>query len=310
MKRGIKPRLAWYFAATLGFIVAGLLCYEFRFRLPVGYGGAGHLIDSASFKKTWSTREVVVVGLGDSVTAGFGARKGYSYFDRVVTNPPDDFAECKGLCLSSVFPNMRATNLAVSGSTSAQILKAEFSRLTVYPSNVFGLVMMTTGGNDVIHDYGRGRPRETAMYGASFEQARPWIANFETRLETMVTQLNKCFPGGCEIFLANIYDPTDGVGDPQRVGLPKWKDNQMILGAYNEILAKSASKHANIHLVDMQGLFMGHGIHCREFWRGTYVKTDPHYWYNENLEDPNERGYDALRRLFLKQIADVYSNRQ
>jgi hypothetical protein len=30
---------------------------------------------------------------------------------------------------------------------------------------------------------------------------------------------------------------------------------------------------------------------------------DPHYWYYSNLEDPNERGYDAVRRCFLREMA-------
>lgn len=32
-------------------------------------------------------------------------------------------------------------------------------------------------------------------------------------------------------------------------------------------------------------------------------RVPPHYWYYVNLEDPNERGYDAIRRMFLIQIA-------
>jgi hypothetical protein len=28
-----------------------------------------------------------------------------------------------------------------------------------------------------------------------------------------------------------------------------------------------------------------------------------HYWYATNLEDPNDRGYDAIRRLFLIEMA-------
>ncbi len=45
---------------------------------------------------------------------------------------------------------------------------------------------MTTGGNDLIHNYGRSPPREGAMYGATFEQARPWIENFDKRLGEMI----------------------------------------------------------------------------------------------------------------------------
>ncbi|HUT13256.1 MAG TPA: hypothetical protein VMY42_22395 [Thermoguttaceae bacterium] len=34
---------------------------------------------------------------------------------------------------------------------------------------------------------------------------------------------------------------------------------------------------------------------------------DPHYWYAQNLEDPNVRGYDAIRRLFLIEMAKTFS---
>jgi hypothetical protein len=30
---------------------------------------------------------------------------------------------------------------------------------------------------------------------------------------------------------------------------------------------------------------------------------DPHHWFFYNLEVPNERGYDVIRRLFLTAIA-------
>ena len=33
--------------------------------------------------------------------------------------------------------------------------------------------------------------------------------------------------------------------------------------------------------------------------------SDPYCWYHVNLEDPNERGYDAIRRLFLIEMARV-----
>src|SRR3990172_341861 len=42
---------------------------------------------------------------------------------------------------------------------------------------------------------------------------RPWIDNFEKRLDRMIEEIKKKFPGGCQIFLANIYDPSDGSGD-------------------------------------------------------------------------------------------------
>ncbi len=71
------------------------------------------------------------------------------------------------------------------------------------------------------------------MYGATPEEAASWVNNFGTRLEATIAQIESRFPGGCEIFMANIFDPTDGFGDAERVGwLPPWKDATKILDAY------------------------------------------------------------------------------
>ncbi len=111
----------------------------------------------------------MLVGLGDSVTAGFGARKGYSYFDRLILNPSDEFQDMNGICLGKVLPKLTFTNLAISGSTSFELLEKELPHLTQAESNTLGIVVITTGGNDLIHNYGRTPPREEAMYGATFE---------------------------------------------------------------------------------------------------------------------------------------------
>jgi lysophospholipase L1-like esterase len=244
-----------------------------------------------------------LVGLGDSVTAGFGARKGYGYFDRLVKNPPDEFIDLNGICLSAVMPKLQFTNFAISGSTSLEHVERELPRLAMISSNVLGIVVITTGGNDLIHNYGRTPPRDQAMYGADWEKARPWIDNFQQRLDLMISQIEVRFPGGCQIFLANIYDPTDGAGDIERTGLPGWNDGMKILNAYNDIIRHCADKHPNVHLVDFHSAFLGHGIHCAQFWTKHFDWKDPHYWYFVNLEDPNERGYDVIRRLFLIEIA-------
>ena len=129
---------------------------------------------------------------------------------------------------------------------------------------------MTTGGNDLIHDYGRSP-----------------------------------FPGGCKIFLADVYDPTDGVGDAHNAGLPKWRDGLAIHRAYNDVIHRCAARRSSVHLVPLYHEFLGHGIHCMQPWCEHYRPKDPHYWYAINLEDPNARGYDAIRRLFPIEIAKL-----
>jgi hypothetical protein len=122
----------------------------------------------------------------------------------------------------------------------------------------------------------------------------------------MLDLVEEKFLGGCEIFLGDIYDPSDGVGDAGSVFLPSWPDAMAIHAAYNEAIHRSADRRERVHCVPIHRTFLGHGIHCTQFWRKHYRADDPHYWYYENLEDPNDRGYDALRRLFLVEMAAVF----
>ena len=286
---------------------SGFLYFNIYF-LFVGYGSAGPDVPAEPFKQIWSEQDILLLGIGDSITDGYGASKGFSYFERLIKNPEGDSEDMLGKNLSIIFPKLTTRNIAVSGSTSSEHFK-RIQSLELQPSEVLGIVVMTTGGNDLIHDYGRTPPKECAMYGATLKQARPWISNFEKRLDEMIVGIKKKFLGGCHIFLANIYDPSDGTGNTTTwiTGLPAWPDGLLILKAYNKIISQCADKYDNVHLVNIHDSFLGHGIHCKKFWLRHYCFSDPHYWYSI-IEDPNDRGYDAIRRLFLIEIVKVFFN--
>lgn len=283
-------------------VLAGSI-YWFYLARPEGNGPAGPTVFRDPFEKVWSERKILLLGLGDSITAGFGMEQGYGYVDRILDNPPDEFPDMQGVCLRKVLPNIETKNLAVSGSNSIEHRNWVDTKLERQPDDLFGLIVLTTGGNDLIHFYGQRPPKEGAMYGATLEQARPWIKNFETRLDEMLEGIKGNFPGGCVIFLADIYDPSDGVGDPASAMLPPWKDCLEILAEYNGILRKAAEKHDHVFHVPLHVTFLGHGTHCTQFWRKNYRWNDPTYWFGQNLEDPNVRGFDATRRIFLIEIA-------
>lgn len=281
---------------------AGLYVH-FEFSRPIGSGPAGPSVDSQAFAKPWSDRKVLLLGIGDSITAGLGAKSpDHTFFQRLLENPSDEYPDMEGKCLRAVLPNLDALNIAVSGSNSQQHLTRVTEELPQFDEETFGLVVLTTGGNDLIHAYGRRPPKECAMYGATIEQAKPWIDAFEKRLNELVALIGSRFSGGCEIYLADIYDPTDGTGDAPSIYLPAWPDGLAIHARYNEIIRQCARQHENVHLVPLYETFLGHGSHCTHFWRSTYDREDPHYWYYSNIEDPNDRGYDAIRRVFLNQI--------
>jgi hypothetical protein len=283
--------------------IPGTLAYiEFFLSRPVGSGPAGPDINSARFGEVWTQRSVQVVGIGDSITAGLGARSpSHTFFNRLLRNPVDEFPDMQGICLSGVVPDLQAENFAISGSESCTHLEVILDTLPTY-AEAFGIVLMTSGGNDLIHSYGRSEPRECAMYSATVEQAEPWIANFRVRLARMFDEITQRFPAGCEIYIGDIYDPTDGVGDAPSIFLPDWPDGLEIHARYNQVIREVAGEHKHVHVVPLHETFLGHGSHCRQFWRSNYDAEDPHYWFFTNIEDPNDRGYDAIRRVFLRTI--------
>lgn len=304
----VKKRLPLLVCLGLALVFLGFAAKYFWFSRPMGTGPAGPAVDAKCFDKKWTEQKVLFLGVGDSVTAGFGVPAAYSYFGRLAKNPHDEFPDMQGRCLSAVLPNLETKNIAVSGSTSLQHVDIIKDRLDVQDKDTLGLVVMTTGGNDLIHSYGQRPPREGAMYGATLAQAKPWIAAFARRLDELIDLIEARFPGGCQVFLADIYDPTDAVGDAPAAGLPAWPDGLAIHETYNDAIRRTAEKHDCVHLVPMREAFLGHGIHCTQFWREHYRRRDPHYWYASNLEDPNIRGYDAIRRVFLREIAAVLDN--
>ncbi|MCC6124879.1 MAG: SGNH/GDSL hydrolase family protein [Pirellulales bacterium] len=300
----IKYRRPLSYTCLVALLLVGVWFYVTRLMpRPVGSGPAGPTVEREAFAKPWTERKVLLLGVGDSITAGFGVPMEQTYFEMLLKNPPNDDPALKDVNLSAVLPNLEAKNIAISGSTSIGHLEILQDRLEKQPDEVFGLVAMTSGGNDLIHNYGRSKPREGAMYGATFAEAEPWIANYEKRLGEMLDLIAEKFPGGCAIFLGDIYDPTDGVGEAKMVGLPAWPDGLKIHQAYNAAIHRAAEKRKSVHLVPLHELFLGHGLNCIYPWNPHYCSRDPHYWYAANLEDPNARGYDAVRRQFLIEIA-------
>ena len=252
-----------------------------------------------------------LVGLGDSITAGYTASSHRAFFDLLTDNGPDENPDVAGICLQGVFPDLHVENHAVSGSPSYAHLR-QARALAPSPSDTLGWVVITSGSNDLVYRYTNG-PGDGAMRGATLEQARPWIASLGRRLDQLVDIVQSKFPGGCEIFLATIYDPTDGVGDIEKsipvlfrglIGIGPWPQAEAVLDACNAEIVRVCQR-PHVHLVDVHGLFLGHGIHHADRTARYYCATDPTLWFMNDVQHPSERGHDAIRRAFLRVMASL-----
>ncbi len=291
-----------------GGYVGGRFYNAVRIR-PMGKGSAGPAIASEPFQQQWLEKPVIFIGVGDSITRGLGAPGHLTYFPLLMYNDDAFYPDMAGKDLSHVVTVQSFRNYAQDYSVSQEHVDRQLVEIPQYDESVHGIIVITSGGNDLIHNYGRSAPQHDAMYGCSYKQAHQWCELLKSRLDALLLGTMEKFPGGCDIFFANIYDPTDGVGDPQTVGLPRWRASSKVLNLTNQKIAELCEKYPNVHLVDIHSEFLGHGIHCDEFWRKHYDEDDPHYWYYVNLEDPNLRGFDAIRRLFLKEMIGVYAKK-
>src|SRR5262245_31053684 len=134
-----RRRLFILVAVGLILIGSAAAYVEFHFHLPEGEGPAGPVVPAKPFERPWTERKILLLGVGDSVTAGFGATRGRSYFDRLVANSSDEFEDMRGRSLSTVLPNLTTRNLALSGSNSLEHVRHIAEKLETQPADVFGV---------------------------------------------------------------------------------------------------------------------------------------------------------------------------
>lgn len=94
-------QLKWYsfrWKTGVYLLVIFGLCWYFligRFLHPVGEGPAGPHVNPQVFAHIWSNDKYLLLGLGDSVTAGYGSSYG-GYFDLMAKNDDAVYPEMRG----------------------------------------------------------------------------------------------------------------------------------------------------------------------------------------------------------------------
>ena len=231
-----------------------------------------------------------LVFLGDSISAGWGALDSYGNID---------LSRCYARMLYSdfqqSFPGTAYVNVAVSGSETDDILHSQLPKTLPigvghsYPVRGRTVVAMTIGGNDVKNAFARVQDPRRAV--------ELIVANLSQIVAFLQDPAH--FPDGTDIYLATVYDVTDGV-DTLDACLPGLVAPGLADAIKNLNSAYAAfAQRTGITLVDAGGAFYGHGFHYDDPHAPYFCPDDPTLWLSlRDCIHPNNLGHVVLRQLF------------
>ncbi len=239
-----------------------------------------------------------VVFLGDSITAGYGASKRKLSYPRLLKENDDatwaDAADLDFPGLYGADPDI--LDVSVPGATTGSLVGEQLPAVTSgLGDTVSGptIVIATIAGNDV----------QAVML--SPDQADAAIASITANLTQFYDYFADPvrFPDGSFVYLANVYEPSDGVGQADECfyGL----DLTSALGTLDKVNAATLAQAQDrgVAWIDMHGHFLGHGYHASDPTNPYYEAADPSLWFASDCIHPNDRGHHEIRRLFWYALA-------
>ena len=225
-----------------------------------------------------------VIFLGDSITA-------VPYLTQTWSQRIQD--DLQGLFGAGI----EIRNYAVGGARTEDVLTEQLLRIDT-TSTLRTLVMFTIGGNDAVQVMG--------------DDIASSLAHMETKMDNLRAILDWLydpahFPGGVYVVFGNIYDPTDGEGDFTHCGIgvfsTDWPETDTLAATVNSwFLDEAMARGAD--LLDMHGLFLGHGFNYRDTTNPYYCRgCDPScpcpLWFDFTCIHPNSDGHEALAGFFF-----------
>ncbi len=247
----------------------------------------------------WSVDDpALVVFMGDSITNGAGAPEGFEYVDLLFSNDDTAHPDYAGVDLLDWYPDLEGVDVSISGATSSTMLDSEIPALTdwlatEHPNGLAGpaLVVVTIGGNDLQQGL------------LPWVAAQPVVDEALEHLEDALDVLQDptWFPHGSSIVVANVYEPSDGVGQSPCFFGVNYANKLSFLDQYNTRL-HDLGVARGFAVVDLRGNFLGHGAHHDDPANAHYDAADPTRWFAPDCIHPNTRGHHELRRLMLGAI--------
>ena len=230
------------------------------------------------------------VALGDSISiddySGGPGRGGASL---LFANRDDDFPEWRGRDLRSTSPGTTFTLLATDGATTRTLLDGQLPRLVALGERP-GLITVTIGGNDLLGAYG-----DTGA-------ARAVVSRVAAALDRALAVVGAVLAPGGRVVVGTVYDPSDGTGDAERLGLPPWPDAVALIAELNDALRRTAARHGAA-VAEIAEHFRGHGLAAGDPRRPEARPEQRDLWYCSLIE-PNAWGAGGVRAAFWSALHD------
>jgi lysophospholipase L1-like esterase len=239
-----------------------------------------------------------VVFLGDSITNGNGASNRQLSYPKLLKDNDDETwpagAEFDFPALFDEAPEV--IDEALAGATTASLVAKQLPHVTEdLGDTVSGktAVVVTIAGNDV-----QGIMFNTSKTEETTENILENLGEFYDYFQDPVR-----FPDGSQIYLANVYEPSDGVGQADECFYGLNLENVLPTLDYVNNATLEHAQDRNVAWIDMRGHFLGHGFHAGDEDNAYHQADDPSLWFADDCIHPNDRGHHEIRRLMWYAIA-------
>jgi hypothetical protein len=189
-----------------------------------------------------------------------------------------------GRDLVSRYPGIRFANLAADAATIGDVFGGQLPEL--HASDDPTIITLTVGTHDILSALGN-RPRGSLLDAIARDVANAYDALVEAIRATRPDAL---------LLLTTLLDPSDRTGIIPGVLTEVGRLPLSALDALNGHIRQIAANREDTALADAYVHFLGHGT--------TTAEADRWFWRRSLLE-PNARGANELRRVWLDALESV-----
>lgn len=236
-----------------------------------------------------------VIFLGDSITAGAGSPGVDEDYVKLLVNNTSTWPDWNGKDLSSRYPGIEVVDVSESGSWTGTVLNEQIPRFeeeVTLPFEGEVLVVLTVGGNDL----------QSVLLNPSIveERLEKTVDNWRKIAEYFLDEQR--FPNGSTVLMANVYEPTDAVGQAENC-FYGFDISSLLPSLYDANLRfRNLAEEMGFSVLDMRGTFLGHGFNYSDSTTPYYNEVDPTLWLANDCIHPNPRGHHEIRAMFWRAI--------